>query len=63
MKVVLDTNVIPSVLNFPGNEKWGLKLGPRGRFEFYLSRFILEEVAIDSGLPSVRYRSMASSTT
>ena len=51
---VQDTNVIISVLNFPGNEKWGLKLAPRGRFEFYLSRFILEEVAIGSGLPSVR---------
>ena len=63
MKVVLDTNVIISALNFPGNEKWGLKLAQQGRFEFYLSRFILEEVAIGSGLPSIRYQSMASSTT
>ena len=45
MRVVLDTNVIVSALNFPGNERLALELALRGRFEFYLSRFILEEVA------------------
>ena len=45
MKVVLDTNVIISALNFPGSERLVLELSLRGRFEFYLSRFILEEVA------------------
>ena len=32
-------------LNFPGNERLVLELALRGRFEFYLSRFILEKVA------------------
>ena len=45
MRVVLDTNVIVSALNFPGNERLVLELALRGRFEFYLSPFILEEVA------------------
>ena len=45
MRVVLDTNVIISALNFPGNERLVLELALRGRFEFYLSRFILEEAA------------------
>ena len=45
MRVVLDINVIISALNFPGNERLVLELARRGRFEFYLSRFILEEVA------------------
>ena len=45
MKVVLDTNVIVSGLNFPGNERLVLELALRGRFELYLSSFILEEVA------------------
>ena len=45
MRVVLDTNVIISALNFPGNERMVLDLALRGRFEFYLSLFILEEVA------------------
>ena len=45
MGVVLDTNVIISALNFPGNERLVLELALRGRFELYLSRFILEEVA------------------
>ena len=45
MRVVLDTNVIISALNFPGNERMVLELALRGRFEFYLSLFILEEVA------------------
>ena len=45
MRVVLDTNVTISALNFPGNERMVLELALRGRFEFYLSLFILEEVA------------------
>ena len=45
MRVVLDTNVIVSGLNFPGNERHVLELALRGRFEFYLSPFILEEVS------------------
>ena len=45
MWVVLDTNVIVSALNFPGNERLVLELALRGRFEFHLSLFILEEVA------------------
>lgn len=45
MRVVLDTNVIISALNFPGNERMVLELALRGRFEFFLSLFILEEVA------------------
>ena len=44
MRVVLDTNVIVSGLNFPGNERLALELALRGRFELYLSPFILEEV-------------------
>ena len=44
MRVVLDTNVIVSGLNFPGNERLILELALRGRFELYLSPFILEEV-------------------
>ena len=43
--MVLDTNVIVSALNFPGNERLVLGLALRGRFESVLSRFILEEVA------------------
>lgn len=45
MRVVLDTNVVVSGLNFPGNERLVLELALRGRFELYLSSFILEEVA------------------
>ena len=45
MRVVLDTNVIVSGLNFPGNERLVLDLAIRGRFELYLSPFILQEVA------------------
>ena len=45
MRVVLDTNVMVSALNFPGNERSVLELALRGRFELCLSRFILEEVA------------------
>ena len=45
MRVVLDTNVVVSGLNFPGNERLVLELALRGRFDLYLSPFILEEVA------------------
>ena len=45
MRVVLDTNVIVSGLNFPGNERLVLELALRGRFELCLSPFILEEIA------------------
>lgn len=45
MRVVLDTNVIVSGLNFPGNERFVLELALRGRFELCLSPFILQEVA------------------
>ena len=45
MKVVLDTNVIISGLNFPGNERHVLDLARMGRYELYLSPFILEEVS------------------
>ncbi len=44
MRVVLDTNVIVSGLNFPGNERLVLELALRGRFELFLSNFILGEV-------------------
>ena len=43
MRVVLDSNVVVSGLNFPGNELLVLELALRGRFELYLSTFILEE--------------------
>ena len=45
MKVVLDTNIIISGLNFPGNERHVLNLARWGRYELYLSPFILEEVS------------------
>lgn len=45
MRVVLDTNVVVSGLNFPGNERFVVDLALRGRFELYLSVFILEETA------------------
>lgn len=43
--MVLDTNVMVSGLNFPGNERIVLDLARRGRFEWYLSPFILQETA------------------
>ena len=43
MRVVLDTNVIVSGLNFPGNERVVLELALRGRFELWLSPFVLDE--------------------
>ena len=45
MRMVLDTNVIISALNFPGNERMVLELALRGRFELVLSWFDLREVA------------------
>ena len=45
MRVVLDTNVIVSGLNFPGNERLVLDLARRQRFDLYLSRFILSEAS------------------
>ena len=45
MRVVLDTNVIVSGLNFLGNERLILELALRGRFQLYLSPFILDEVS------------------
>lgn len=44
MRVVLDSNVIVSGLNFPGNERLVLDLALRGRFDLYLSPFVLQEV-------------------
>ncbi|MBI4310651.1 MAG: putative toxin-antitoxin system toxin component, PIN family [Chloroflexi bacterium] len=43
MKVVLDTNVIVSALNFPGNERQVLDMARMRRYTFYLSPFIVEE--------------------
>ena len=45
MRVVLDTNVIVSGLNFRGNEQHVLDLARHGRFDLYLSPFILAETA------------------
>ena len=45
MRVALDTNVIISALNFPGNERLVLELALRGRFEVCLYQFIFEEAA------------------
>ena len=45
MRVILDTKVIVSGLNFPGNERLALELARRGRFELCLSLFVLEEVS------------------
>ncbi len=44
MRVVLDTNVIISGLIFHGREREVLSLARTGRYELYLSPFILEEV-------------------
>ena len=44
MRVVPDINVIISGLNFPGNERVVLESALRGRFELYMSPFILHEV-------------------
>ncbi len=45
MKVVLDTNIIISALNFSGNERRILDLARSRHYELYLSCFILQEVA------------------
>lgn len=45
MRVVLDTNVVISALNFPGNERLVLDLARRKRFDLFLSAFILREVS------------------
>ncbi len=45
MRVVLDTNVIVSGLNFSGNEQRVLQLAARRRYDLYLSTFILQEVS------------------
>ena len=45
MRVVFDTNVIVSALNFPGNERLVLELAMRGRFDLCLSPFIPQEVS------------------
>jgi predicted nucleic acid-binding protein len=45
VRVVLDTNVIISGLNFPGSERMVLELALRGRFELFLSWFILGEAS------------------
>ncbi len=44
MRVVLDSNVVISGLNFPGNERTVLDLARRKRFDLFLSPFILQEV-------------------
>ena len=46
MKVVLDTNVIVSGLNYPGNESRVLELARTRRFDVYLSPAILRETAL-----------------
>ena len=45
MRVVLDTNVIISGLNFRENERLVIELARRGRIELYLSNFILHEAS------------------
>jgi putative PIN family toxin of toxin-antitoxin system len=44
VRVVLDTNVIVSGLNFAGNEERVLELARARTYDLYFSRFILEEV-------------------
>ena len=44
MRVVFDTNIIVSGLNFLGNEYKALNLASQGRFELFLSPYILEEL-------------------
>ncbi len=43
VRVVLDTNVIVSGLNFSGNERYILNLGRGGEIQVFLSPFILQE--------------------
>jgi predicted nucleic acid-binding protein len=44
LQVVIDSNVLISGLNFPGNERQVLELGRERRIEVYISPFILDEV-------------------
>ena len=46
MKVVVDTNVIVSGLNYPGNESRVLELARTRHFDAYLSAAILRETAV-----------------
>ena len=48
MRVVLDTNVIVSGLNFPGSERLVLELALRGRFEASRRR---SNTPLNSGRP------------
>jgi putative PIN family toxin of toxin-antitoxin system len=43
-RVVIDTNVIVSGLNFSGNERQVLELGREEKIEVYLSSYIVAEV-------------------
>lgn len=45
MRFVLDTNVIVSGLNFPGNERRCIELASADGYELCISQFILEELA------------------
>jgi len=45
IKVVIDTNVIISALNFGGKPDKILQLANEGKFKFFISPFILEEVS------------------
>lgn len=45
MRVVIDTNIIVSGLNFSGREREVLELARVEKYELYLSIFILDEVA------------------
>lgn len=45
MKVVIDTNVIISALNFDGKPKKILQLANEGAFKIFISPFILEEIS------------------
>ena len=45
MSQVVDTNVLVSGLNFPGNDRLVRELALRGQFGLYSSFFILEEVS------------------
>jgi putative PIN family toxin of toxin-antitoxin system len=45
VRFVLDTNVIVSGLNFPGNERRCIELANAEGYELCISQFILEEVA------------------
>lgn len=44
-KVVLDTNILVSALNFPGKERKIFDLFLQGEIDVYISPFILEELS------------------